>query len=148
MQSKINIVTSTARNTGARKIILLCLTLSLVNTHAAGALADGGAVVMQYEFTLSNKPKFRQFNLAYRGDLGPIHSFGAAHVGASGMVVPLYSLNPQTPGLFNHRYHADLKANGASNTGNEVAGALVYFATVFVVCAVIGISYRKAEEAL
>ena len=57
--------------------------------------------MMQYEFALGKKPGFRQLNLVYQDNFGETESFDPGYVEKSSVAIPLYSMNPRTPGIFN-----------------------------------------------
>lgn len=91
----------------ARKFVVACLTITMVLGPISGAVADEGFMVMQYEFELSEKPKFRQLNLAWQDNFGAIQSFEFEQSKKPNVVIPLYSTNPKRPGLFNRLDSAD-----------------------------------------
>lgn len=118
--------TPKSRHSLARKVIVMCLALTIVKPPVTGALADEGHMMMQYEFELSKKPKFRQINLAYRYNFDGTTAFYHGEAAAPGVVLPLYSLNPHTPGLLNRLDGEKSDKDGEAKMGiGAVLGTLL-----------------------
>ena len=101
----------------ALRVTSTFLSLALITTPLAGAFAGDGYMVMQYQFELSQKPRFRQLNLTYQE--GVEASQWSYHGDAKpGIVVPLYSMDPRKPGLFNRLDEPDSQGEqGDKKTG-------------------------------
>ena len=83
-----------------RRIAVLICILSIV-IPVPQAAAQEGYLVMQYEFSLSKKPRFRQLSLAYQDNAGITGTLGAWQAPQEMMRIPLYSVKPGVLGLFN-----------------------------------------------
>ena len=86
-----------------RNVIVMWVAVFMAIAPIVGARADSGAMVIQYEFSLNKKAKFRQLNLAYQNysGLGATQSTYTGETARPGVVIPLYSLDTRSPGLFN-----------------------------------------------
>ena len=77
------------------------MTLILTTTPVARLHAEDRYLVIQYQFQLSKKPKFRQLNPANQEGVGSNLWTYSSESGKPAIIVPLYSTNPRRPGLFN-----------------------------------------------
>jgi len=109
-----------------RKLIVTSLAVTLATAPVVGALADDGFMVMQMEFNLDKKPGFRQLNLAYQEGFGTSQWFYPGEAAKPGIVIPLYSMNPRTPGLFNSLDSPESEEDDEPKPGiGAVLGALL-----------------------
>jgi hypothetical protein len=121
---------------GRQFAVWLCILLIVVPVPQAAA--QEGYLVMQYEFSLSKKPRFRQLNLAYQDNAGTASTLGEWQAPQDMMRIPLYSRDPGVPGLFNrlddNDEEGDDKSGGAFGQvlavmlGVGVIGLYVYAA--------------------
>ena len=97
------------------------------------AVAGEGYMLMQTEFELSKKPKFRQLNFAYQDNFGASTNFGIGQANRRSVVIPLYSNTPGTSGLLNrlddevkHKEKVTFGQVVLTGLGLVVVGAYMY----------------------
>lgn len=106
------------RSSFHRGLAAACISISLAAAPITGALAGNGVTGVQFEIALGKTAKLRQVNLAFQNDISPTQGFTFERVRQTGIAIPLYSVNPRTPGLLNH-----LNASGATEKGKSKATA-------------------------
>ena len=84
-------------------VLALFTTIATAIVSLQPALADSGSLQLQFEFSLSRKPEFRQFNLSLGNHSLPGYSYIdlAEKKAGNNTNVLLYSTNTQSPGLIN-----------------------------------------------
>lgn len=114
-----------------QNVFAMWVTIFMAIAPITGAMADGGALAIQYEFSLNKKVRFRQVNLAYRNfsGLDATQSTYTGETARPGAVVPLYSMDTRSPGLINllfgekGRYTPGLNSNESNDSKKRSAGA-------------------------
>ena len=106
----------------SRQLTATCLALTLATIPFSQAWADGGYMVMQFQFELSSKPNFRQLNMAYQEGVARTHWAYYGESRKPGILVPLYSMNPREPGLFNELLFNRLGKPGAEEEEGKPGG--------------------------
>jgi hypothetical protein len=96
-----------------RNVIITWVTVFMSIAPIIGVRADGGAMVIQYEFSLNKKAKFRQLNFAYQdfSGLGAKQSTYTGETARPGVVIPLYSMDTRSPGLINLLFTEERQLN-------------------------------------
>lgn len=116
-----------------------------------GARADGGAMVIQYEFSLNKKAKFRQINLAYRSfsEFGSTQPFHSGETAGPGVIIPLYSINTRSPGMFNLLFDSEWQQNAfgldTSESNDSKIGSTI--AALLITGGVVGLVAYAVSEA-
>jgi hypothetical protein len=106
-----------------KKLKILLTAFAIVVVPIQPLFADTGDIAVQFEFSLSSKPKFKQFNLVFQNNHGTTDThlqFYENRVDKN-LYVPLYSANGQVPGLFNYFLHTNnqLKRFGIDSEAQE-----------------------------
>ena len=134
-----------------RNVIVMWVAVFMAIAPIVGARADSGAMVIQYEFSLNKKAKFRQLNLAYQNfsGLGATQSTYTGETARPGVVIPLYSLDTRSPGLFNLLFDEERRLNtfgldsSESNDSKKGSAGVV----LLLVGVVGGLTYYAISEA-
>lgn len=108
-----------------RQLAAACISLILAGAPVTGALAGEGFTTVQFEFALGKTAKLRQVNLAFQGDVSPTQGYTIERIGQTGVAIPLYSMNAQTPGLLNYLNVSDEKGKGKSGASAGTVIAVV-----------------------
>ena len=93
------------RRTGSlllRGLSAIVIAVSVTAIPVSTASAAEGYMLMQTEFDLGKKPRFRQLNLAYQGNFSTTSTFWLGQKKQRSIAIPLWGTTPGAPGLLNH----------------------------------------------